>query len=176
VLHPTDADAATAHAAECGSLAAKLAKRAADAAIECCICFERVLAKPQLSQRRFGLMSCEHAFCLGCIRNWRATGEVEVKTVRLLRGAAAVGRGFVCGACHTHPTAPLLPPLWLLCWSGAAHVPRLPHAHPLHHTQHQVSVCALLLLSRVLCLMCCAPSSAPTQHTPLGHTQVAGQP
>jgi hypothetical protein len=37
---------------------------------ECGICIENVLAK----DRQFGILDgCEHAFCLDCIRNWRAT-------------------------------------------------------------------------------------------------------
>jgi E3 ubiquitin-protein ligase makorin len=41
----------------------------------------QVLGKPEMSARRFGLMACEHAFCLGCIRNWRSTAEVDKVTV-----------------------------------------------------------------------------------------------
>jgi len=37
---------------------------------ECAICLERVMAKPDA---RFGLLECEHSFCLECIRNWRAS-------------------------------------------------------------------------------------------------------
>ena len=81
MLHPYDAQKAEAHRSECSDLAAKLAKRVRDSSVECAICYEKVLAKPQMSQRRFGLMPCEHPFCLSCIRNWRATGEVDAKTV-----------------------------------------------------------------------------------------------
>jgi len=81
VLHPQNAKEAQAHRDECGDLAAKLAKRVRDSTIECGICLEKVLTRPQMSQRRFGIMACDHAFCLNCIRNWRATGEVDAKTV-----------------------------------------------------------------------------------------------
>lgn len=37
-------------------------------------------------------MACDHSFCLGCIRNWRATGEVDAKTVSCLGPVR-----------HTHP-------------------------------------------------------------------------
>jgi hypothetical protein len=81
VLSPHDPQAAQAHVDECSELAAKLAKRVRDSSIECGICLEKVMSKTEMSQRRFGLMACEHAFCLACIRNWRQTGEVDTKTV-----------------------------------------------------------------------------------------------
>jgi E3 ubiquitin-protein ligase makorin len=67
-IHPTDAAAAAAHAAECGARHARLAARARSSHVECGICLERVLDRGQ----KFGLLACEHAFCLGCIRGWRA--------------------------------------------------------------------------------------------------------
>lgn len=48
--------------------------------VECGICMERVLSKPNPSERRFGLMSCDHPFCLACIRGWRATGTADLET------------------------------------------------------------------------------------------------
>merc|ERR1711903_356668 len=42
------------------------------ATVECCICLERVMEKANPAARRFGLLACHHAFCLGCIRNWRS--------------------------------------------------------------------------------------------------------
>jgi hypothetical protein len=89
VLPPHDPQAAQAHVDECTELAAKLAKRVRDSSIECGICLEKVMSKSEMSQRRFGLMACEHSFCLSCIRNWRQTGQVDTKTVsdgRLLVG------------------------------------------------------------------------------------------
>lgn len=41
---------------------------------------ERVLSKPNPSERRFGLMSCDHPFCLACIRGWRANGTADLET------------------------------------------------------------------------------------------------
>jgi E3 ubiquitin-protein ligase makorin len=81
VIHPTDAKKAQAHRDDCRALVAKLARRVRDSSIECGICLEKVMTKAEMSQRRFGLMACEHPFCLGCIRNWRSTGEVNAKTV-----------------------------------------------------------------------------------------------
>ncbi len=41
--------------------------------MECAICLERVLGA---RVRKFGLLdACDHAFCLPCIRSWRATAE-----------------------------------------------------------------------------------------------------
>ena len=33
-------------------------------------------------QRRFGLMGCDHCFCLGCIRSWRSQSSADLDTVR----------------------------------------------------------------------------------------------
>ena len=44
--------------------------------VECAICMDRVLAKENLSERRFGILTgCDHAFCLACIREWRSTTD-----------------------------------------------------------------------------------------------------
>lgn len=43
---------------------------------ECVICLEKVLAHG----KRFGILeNCSHAFCLDCIRDWRATYDKKVK-------------------------------------------------------------------------------------------------
>eukprot|EP00879_Flechtneria_rotunda_P025338 GHRR01026917.1.p1 GENE.GHRR01026917.1~~GHRR01026917.1.p1 ORF type:complete len:112 (+),score=16.42 GHRR01026917.1:135-470(+) len=80
-LHPHNPTAAQVHTAKCRKMADTIARRLQDGAIECGICLEKVLSKPVLSQRRFGLMFCDHAFCLDCIRNWRSTAEVDRNTV-----------------------------------------------------------------------------------------------
>uniref|UniRef100_M4DIQ8 Uncharacterized protein n=1 Tax=Brassica campestris TaxID=3711 RepID=M4DIQ8_BRACM len=42
--------------------------------VECCVCLERVLSKPTPAERKFGILTeCDHAFCIGCIRNWRSS-------------------------------------------------------------------------------------------------------
>ena len=43
---------------------------------ECVICLEPVLA----NGKRFGILeSCDHCFCLDCIRDWRATYDKKIK-------------------------------------------------------------------------------------------------
>ena len=42
--------------------------------------------------RKFGLLDCEHAFCLGCIRGWRSNADASA--------AETVRRG---GCLHPHP-------------------------------------------------------------------------
>jgi len=82
-LHPTDGTQRAQHTEECTKRHERLAARARSAAVECGICLERVLEKSNLSDRRFGLLACDHPFCLPCIRNWRSKnddGTVDVDT------------------------------------------------------------------------------------------------
>ena len=85
-LHPTDPDERAAHLDECTARHERLAARARSATVECGICLERVLDKQPSSARTFGLLTCEHAFCLGCIKAWRSKtdGVVDLETVRLV--------------------------------------------------------------------------------------------
>ncbi|KAK4253690.1 hypothetical protein QN277_010332 [Acacia crassicarpa] len=51
--------------------------------IECRICFELVLSKPEADERKFGILSeCDHPFCLSCIRNWRSSAPTLVRRFR----------------------------------------------------------------------------------------------
>jgi E3 ubiquitin-protein ligase makorin len=71
-----------AHAAVREDRSAALA-RSAD--VECCICLEAVLQKATHSERRFGLLSgCNHAFCLACIRDWRAGGAAALPSAKAM--------------------------------------------------------------------------------------------
>ena len=38
------------------------------------------MSKPP-EQRKFGLMGCDHCFCLGCIRSWRSQSGADLDTV-----------------------------------------------------------------------------------------------
>lgn len=42
-------------------------------AILCGICYEDVVRQG----KRFGLLTCDHSFCIDCIRTWRGTGNSE---------------------------------------------------------------------------------------------------
>lgn len=66
-LHPYDLEQNEEHIRECLEKPVK-ATSLADEDIECGICLERVTSK---ADPRFGLLNCEHAFCLSCIRLWR---------------------------------------------------------------------------------------------------------
>ena len=57
---------------------------------QCGICLELVVGQQPPSAHKFGLLACEHAFCLRCIRSWRGTGESDAttETVRFPTGSA----------------------------------------------------------------------------------------
>ena len=44
------------------------------------------MGKEALSERRFGLLSCDHPFCLACVRGWRShvDGGADVDSVSLV--------------------------------------------------------------------------------------------
>jgi E3 ubiquitin-protein ligase makorin len=93
-LHPVDMNAREAHVIECYARHARLKAIRRSAHVECGICMERVTEKSNPAERRFGLLNCEHAFCLSCIRNWRqqyATGadvEQALRTCPVCRTTA----------------------------------------------------------------------------------------
>ncbi len=93
-LHPVDMNAREAHVMECHARHERLEAIRRSAHVECGICMERVTEKSIPAERRFGLLNCEHAFCLSCIRNWRqqySTGadvEQALRTCPICRTAA----------------------------------------------------------------------------------------
>lgn len=86
MLHPHNEEQREQHSSECRARHERLAALRHSQGVECCVCLERVLDKPSAAERKFGLLSCEHAFCLGCIRGWRShhEGGADTDTVRLL--------------------------------------------------------------------------------------------
>ena len=63
-------------------IALQAAERQVSAGVCCGICFEPVLSA-EAPERRFGLLTaCAHAFCLDCIRGWRARLDLPPETVR----------------------------------------------------------------------------------------------
>ncbi|KAL6752380.1 hypothetical protein V8C86DRAFT_2755233 [Haematococcus lacustris] len=65
-----------------------IVKRLSLSALKCGICHKQLLAASKPRDWRFGLMECEHVFCLQCIRDWRkekpattATEELEEEAV-----------------------------------------------------------------------------------------------
>lgn len=76
LLHPTDAQQRREHEKLCLSEFEAEMEKAFAAQISqdkvCSICMEVVVQKLSQSERRFGILSsCDHCFCLGCIRKWR---------------------------------------------------------------------------------------------------------
>lgn len=82
VLHPTDNTLRESHQSECKARHMRLAALQRSVTVECGICYERVLEKTNPADRKFGLLSCDHAFCLGCIRSWRQNtlGEADIQS------------------------------------------------------------------------------------------------
>lgn len=71
-LHPSRHIERAAHLIACIQSQKRARAASESATVECCICLERVMEKANPAARRFGLLACHHAFCLGCIRNWRS--------------------------------------------------------------------------------------------------------
>lgn len=79
-LHPDDLDQNESHIQECLEQPASHSIEAEEhQMIECGICYEPVLSKPD---PRFGLLNCEHAFCIACIRTWRSKYTMDAENLR----------------------------------------------------------------------------------------------
>lgn len=71
-LHPFRSEEREEHLKMCEKKHKQLEALKCSQEIECSVCLERVLSKPSVAERKFGLMSeCDHPFCISCIRNWR---------------------------------------------------------------------------------------------------------
>ncbi|EPZ30939.1 hypothetical protein ROZALSC1DRAFT_30143 [Rozella allomycis CSF55] len=68
-LHPYNDNLKENHLKNCQFTCEGVRKDIMDEDIECGICYEKVMSK---KDSRFGLLNCNHAFCLGCIRTWRS--------------------------------------------------------------------------------------------------------
>ena len=71
-IHPYNPEEASAHRGACQERHAKLQDHLRGRQQVCSICLEKVLEKENPSDRKFGLMACDHVFCLKCIRTWRS--------------------------------------------------------------------------------------------------------
>ncbi|KAJ0247664.1 hypothetical protein HA466_0160960 [Hirschfeldia incana] len=73
-LHPFRPEEREEHKKACEKKHKQLEALKLSQDVECCVCLERVLSKPTPAERKFGLLTeCDHAFCIGCIRNWRSS-------------------------------------------------------------------------------------------------------
>lgn len=87
VLDPNDLEQQKTHKSECiRAIEADMEEAFATAASRekvCGICMEVVWDKEPAIERRFGILdSCNHIFCLSCIRKWRASKAYENKVVK----------------------------------------------------------------------------------------------
>ncbi|RUS14828.1 hypothetical protein BC937DRAFT_93265, partial [Endogone sp. FLAS-F59071] len=67
------------HINECMDQQVKVGEDHEGKEVECGICIEKVTGK---KDPRFGLLNCEHAFCLQCIRQWRSTNTLDNQVIR----------------------------------------------------------------------------------------------
>lgn len=79
-LHPDDLDQNEEHIQQCFENPPSSALETDnEKKITCGICYETVLSRPD---PRFGLLNCEHAFCINCIRSWRAKYSMDATNLR----------------------------------------------------------------------------------------------
>jgi hypothetical protein len=109
LIHPYDTAASDAHREACGRARQRAVARARSRHVECAICLERVLDKELPQDRKFGLMTgCDHAFCLGCIREWRGQAAQAAQAAAAQQAAAAAAAGSGGGAGGGDGVNPLL--------------------------------------------------------------------
>jgi Zinc finger, C3HC4 type (RING finger) len=68
--------------------------------VQCGICLEPVMGQQPPSARKFGLLECEHAFCLRCIRSWRGTGDSDATTETVSAGPCLLSPCAVAAELH----------------------------------------------------------------------------
>lgn len=77
-LHPYRPDEREEHIKLCQKNSKRLEALKHSQEIECSVCLDRVLSKPSVAERKFGLLSeCDHPFCISCIRNWRSNSPAS---------------------------------------------------------------------------------------------------
>ncbi|KAJ6385329.1 hypothetical protein OIU77_028493 [Salix suchowensis] len=77
-LHPFRPDERNEHLKACEKKQKNLDLLKYSQEIECSVCLDRVLSKPTVAERKFGLLSeCDHPFCISCIRNWRSSSPTS---------------------------------------------------------------------------------------------------
>jgi len=86
-IHPYNAKQREAHKKECIRQHEKdmeLSFAVAQSSAKTCgICMEVVVDKTPVGEQRFGILpSCNHCFCLSCIRRWRQARQFENKIIR----------------------------------------------------------------------------------------------
>ncbi|CAI5686455.1 E3 ubiquitin-protein ligase makorin-2 [Oreochromis niloticus] len=87
VLHPQDPEQRRAHEKMCLLAFEADMEKAFAAQLSsdkvCSICMDVVVQKANPSERRFGILSsCNHIFCLSCIRKWRCTRNFHNKIIK----------------------------------------------------------------------------------------------
>ena len=94
-LHPTHLAQNERHLEKCRAveLPEESPSRVGEMPRECGICLEVVEEKPD---PRYGLMTCDHVFCLGCIRRWRS--QQAHREARMRQEAAASQSGASAGS------------------------------------------------------------------------------
>ncbi|KAM6161590.1 E3 ubiquitin-protein ligase makorin-2 [Erethizon dorsatum] len=87
VLHPFDLEQRKAHEKVCmATFEFEMEKAFAFQASQdkvCSICMEVIFEKASASERRFGILSsCNHTYCLSCIRQWRCAKQFENQIIK----------------------------------------------------------------------------------------------
>ena len=65
----------------------------------------QVVMEKAPEQRKFGLMGCDHCFCLGCIRSWRSQTSADLDTVRPGSFCKVSRLTIACRSCVQRPAA-----------------------------------------------------------------------